>query len=53
MRPTGMALRGRHGSLAPDEYRSLLAELGFTLVDHRLRDPDCGEATLWLARRTG
>lgn len=42
-----------HASLAPDEYRMLLESNGFELVDHRPRDPDCGEATVWLARRTG
>ncbi len=39
-----------HGSLAPDEYRQLLAEHGFTVVGHRSRDPECGGATVWLAR---
>ena len=40
-----------HASLAPQEYRSLLEENGFELVDSRLRDPECGEATVWIARR--
>ncbi len=40
-----------HGSLDPAEYEALLAENGFALVEQRLRDPDCGEATVWLARR--
>lgn len=39
-----------HGSLDPDEYRRLLGANGFTLVDHKLRDPDCGESNVWLAR---
>ncbi|HEX4735951.1 MAG TPA: class I SAM-dependent methyltransferase [Allosphingosinicella sp.] len=42
-----------HGSLSPEEYRQLLAENGFEMIDHRVRDPGCGEATIWLARRTG
>lgn len=42
-----------HSSLAPDEYRALLAASGFSVVDHRVRDPECGEATIWIARRTG
>jgi SAM-dependent methyltransferase len=41
-----------HGSLAPEEYEALLVENGFTLVERRLRDPECGESTVWLALRT-
>ena len=40
-----------HGSLAPDEYRALLEANGFGDIVHRARDPECGEATLWLASR--
>ena len=39
-----------HGSLDPDEYRRLLAENGFAVVDHRVQDPECGDATVWLAQ---
>lgn len=39
-----------HASLAPDEYRALLAENGFTVVSHRAEDPDCEKHTGWLAR---
>lgn len=42
-----------HGSLSSEDYRRLLAENGFSVVDHRVRDPECGEATIWLARMTG
>ena len=38
-------------SLAPDEYRHLLVESGFEVVDVRFDDPECGGATVWLARR--
>jgi trans-aconitate methyltransferase len=38
-------------SLAPNEYRQLLAANGFTVVAHVVEDPDCGHATVWLARR--
>jgi len=41
-----------HGSLAPGEYRALLAEAGFELVANAIGDPECGDATIWLARRT-
>jgi len=39
-----------HGSLDPAEYRSLLVLNGFELVDHRVRDSECGDATIWLAQ---
>ncbi len=40
-----------HASLDPQEYRALLAANGFEVVDHRSEDPNCGGATVWLARR--
>ena len=40
-----------HASLDPAEYRLLLDQSGFDLVDHRIEDPDCGGHTVWLARR--
>lgn len=39
-----------HGSLAPEEYRTLLGEHDFGIVDHNLDDPECGNATVWLAK---
>lgn len=39
-----------HASLAPEEYRALLDANGFDVVAHRIDDPDCGGATIWLAR---
>lgn len=39
-----------HGSLDPQEYRHLLMENGFAVVEHKLRDSDCGDATVWLAQ---
>lgn len=42
-----------HASLGPDEYRRLLGENGFDVVAHVVEDPDCGERTVWLARRRG
>lgn len=38
-----------HASLAPDEYRRLLAEAGFVVRAHKADDADCGEHTVWLA----
>jgi SAM-dependent methyltransferase len=42
-----------HGSLDSEEYRALLEANGFEVVAHRLRDPECGGSTIWLARKTG
>jgi SAM-dependent methyltransferase len=42
-----------HASLDPEEYEALLAANGFTVVERRLSDPECGHASVWLARRTG
>ena len=39
-----------HASLDPEEYEALLVENGFELVERHLHDPECGEATVWLAR---
>lgn len=39
-----------HGSLDPGEYRALLAENGFSVVDHVVEDQSCGGHTIWLAQ---
>ena len=39
-----------HGSLDPEEYRTLLDQIGFAVVDQVVSDPQCGEQTIWLAR---
>nr|WP_256476298.1 class I SAM-dependent methyltransferase [Siccirubricoccus soli] len=39
-----------HASLAPEEYRALLAAEGFRVVAHRAEDPECGGHTVWLAQ---
>jgi SAM-dependent methyltransferase len=47
-------LRGEplyHASLAPEEYRTLLAAHDFDLVAAHMEDPDCGGHSVWLARR--
>jgi hypothetical protein len=38
-----------HASLAPEEYRELLANHGFRVISYVEEDPDCGEHTVWLA----
>jgi SAM-dependent methyltransferase len=40
-----------HGSLDPDEYRTLLNTAGFEVVAHVAEDPTCGHRTVWLARQ--
>ena len=40
-----------HASLAPDDYRSLLAANHFAVVMERMEDSDCGRHSVWLARR--
>jgi SAM-dependent methyltransferase len=40
-----------HASLAPDEYRALLAGAGFTVQAFVPEDPACGQHTVWLAQR--
>ncbi|CUX16894.1 MULTISPECIES: class I SAM-dependent methyltransferase [Agrobacterium] len=40
-----------HASLAREDYESLLAAHGFRLLDHIVNDPQCGGATIYLARR--
>jgi len=40
-----------HGSLSPEEYRTRLEGIGFEILEHALQDPDCGHATIWLARK--
>lgn len=42
-----------HGSLSPDEYRSLLKTSGFVVRAHVAEDPQCGQHTVWLAQRDG
>lgn len=39
-----------HASLAPEEYRALLAANGFSVVAHVAEDSACGGHTVWLAR---
>lgn len=41
-----------HASLSQEDYKMLLNQNGFTLVNHKIADPDCGDATVWLAQKT-
>jgi SAM-dependent methyltransferase len=38
-------------SLDPGEYETLLGNAGFDVELYREKDPDCGDHTVWLARR--
>ena len=40
-----------HASLAPEEYRMLFAANGFTAIESRMEDLECGGHSVWLARR--
>ncbi len=40
-----------HASLDPEEYRLLLAEAGFAVMEYVPEDPACGGHTIRLARR--
>lgn len=42
-----------HGSLDPEEYRSLLTAAGFAVIAHTPNDPTCGHRTIWLAQQKG
>lgn len=38
-----------HSSLSQDEYKFLLKKHGFYLLEYKIMDPECGDATIWLA----
>lgn len=38
-----------HASLDAKEYRALLNQNGFDVIEHVANDPKCGNATIWLA----
>jgi len=42
-----------HASLAPDEYRTLLASSGFRVLHFAPEDAKCGGHTVWLAQAEG
>ena len=39
------------GATTADGVRELLRSIGFSQVFYVEQDPDCGEHTIWLARR--
>lgn len=40
-----------HASLSTKEYESLLRATSFNVLVHKIRDPECGEATVWVAQK--
>lgn len=40
-----------HASLAPEEYRHLLAQYGFEVLNMVVEDPECTGHTVWLAQK--
>lgn len=40
-----------HASLSTKEYNSLLKEFSFKVLIHKVRDPECGEATVWVVKK--
>lgn len=40
-----------HASLSTHEYEKLLNESSFKVLLHKVRDPECGEATVWVAQK--
>ena len=39
-----------HGSLDTAEYKSLLETHGFRVLEYKENDPECGNATVWMAQ---
>lgn len=40
-----------HASLSTDEYRALLIQHGFGLINYQVQDQTCGGRTIWLAKK--
>lgn len=40
-----------HASLAPEEYREILAQHRFTVIDVQFEDPECGNHSIWLCKK--
>ncbi|MEO8401524.1 MAG: class I SAM-dependent methyltransferase [Gammaproteobacteria bacterium] len=40
-----------HASLSTKEYEKLLNESSFKVLLHKMHDPECGEATVWVAQK--
>lgn len=40
-----------HASLSIEEYNEILKKSNFAVLIHKIRDPECGEATVWVAQK--
>ncbi|MDR3479047.1 MAG: class I SAM-dependent methyltransferase [Gammaproteobacteria bacterium] len=40
-----------HASLSTNEYKSILKAMSFKVLVHKVHDPECGEATIWMAQK--
>jgi hypothetical protein len=40
-----------HASLSTNEYKELLEANNFKVLIHTIEDPECGDATIWIAQK--
>lgn len=40
-----------HASLSAEEYKEILQENGFHIQINKIQDPNCGDATVWVAKK--
>jgi len=40
-----------HASLSTEEYERLLRAASFNVLLHKIEDPECGDATIWIAQK--
>lgn len=40
-----------HASLSTQEYQKLLSASFFNVLVHKIEDPECGDATIWIAQK--
>jgi 2-polyprenyl-3-methyl-5-hydroxy-6-metoxy-1,4-benzoquinol methylase len=40
-----------HASLSSKEYEQILTDSDFKVLTHKVRDPECGDATVWVAQK--
>lgn len=41
-----------HASLSAEEYKKLLKEHHFKVIIHKVEDENCGDATIWVCKKT-
>ena len=41
-----------HASLSENEYMDLLAQNEFKVLRHKVKDPNCGGRTVWVAQHS-